>query len=463
MMQTLEETLEIQKKDFSKSPYPSLKQRKENLKLILKIISDYKQEWVDAISTDFGHRSKYETLMMELMQTQHLIKFVLSKLRRWMRPNIRNSGLLNVPARSRIYWQPLGVIGIISPWNYPIDLTLSPLVYALASGNKVMIKPSEHSPNTSELLQKLVSKYFDIKDVAICCGDVEMGIAFSKLPFDHLMFTGSTKTGKLIMAAAAKNLTPVTLELGGKSPVIIGPDANISAAARRICFGKSINSGQTCIAPDHIYIPSGKVDSFVEEYRKSFEKMYPDGQEDSGYSCIINQFHTDRLQELIADAKLKGAKIEPVTEWKKGEKMPPIFVFNSTNEMEISQTEIFGPLLPIITYTDISETIKAINLGEKPLALYYFGFNKKIKNKIIKETHSGGIVFNDTVIQFAIKSLPFGGVGASGMGQYHGKEGFETFSQAKPVVFKGRINPLRLAYPPYGNWMHRLLEKFFIK
>jgi len=462
-MQTLEEILEIQKKDFSKSPYPSLKQRKENLKLILKIVSDYKQEWVDAISTDFGHRSKYETLMMELMQTQHLIKFVLSKLRRWMRPISRNSGLLNIPARSRIYWQPLGVVGIISPWNYPIDLTLSPLVYALASGNRVMIKPSEHTPNTSELLQKLVSNFFDIKDVAICCGDVETGIAFSKLPFDHLMFTGSTKTGKLIMAAAAENLTPVTLELGGKSPVIIGPDANISAAARRICFGKSINSGQTCIAPDHIYIPSGKVDSFVEEYRKSFEKMYPDGQEDSGYSCIINQFHTDRLQELIADAKLKGAKIEPVTEWKKGEKIPPTFVFNSTNEMKISQTEIFGPLLPIITYTDISETIKAINLGEKPLALYYFGFNKKIKNKIIKETHSGGIVFNDTVIQFAIKSLPFGGVGASGMGQYHGKEGFETFSQAKPVVFKGRINPLRLAYPPYGNWMHKLLEKFFIK
>ncbi len=462
-MQTLEEILEIQKNSFSNHPYPPLKQRKENLKLVLKIISNYKQEWIDAISTDFGHRSKYETLMMELMQTQHLIKFVLSKLRRWMRPNIRNSGLLNVPARSRIYWQPLGVIGIISPWNYPIDLTLSPLIYALASGNKVMIKPSEHSPNTSELLQKLVSKYFDIKDVAICCGDVEMGIAFSKLPFDHLMFTGSTKTGKLIMAAAAKNLTPVTLELGGKSPVIIGPDANISAAARRICFGKSINSGQTCIAPDHIYIPSGKVDSFVKEYRKSFEKMYPGGQEDSGYSCIINQFHTDRLQELIADAKLKGAKIEPVTKWKKGEKMPPSFIFNSTDEMEISQTEIFGPLLPVITYTDISETIKAINLGEKPLALYYFGFNKKIKNKIIKETHSGGIVFNDTVIQFAIKSLPFGGVGASGMGQYHGKEGFETFSQAKPVVFKGRINPLRLAYPPYGNWIHKLLEKFFIK
>jgi len=462
-MQSLEEILEIQKKDFSNSSNPSFKQRKKNLKLVLKIISDFKQEWIDAISTDFGHRSKYETLMMELMQTQHLIQYVLSKLRRWMRPRSRNSGLLNIPARSKIYWQPLGVVGIISPWNYPIDLTLSPLVYALASGNRVMIKPSEHSPKTSELLNKLVSQFFDIKDVAICCGDVETGIAFSKLPFDHLMFTGSTKTGKLVMAAAAQNLTPVTLELGGKSPVIIGPDANISAAARRICFGKSINSGQTCIAPDHIFIPSGKVETFVEEYKKSFEKMYPNGAKDVGYSCIINQFHFDRLEELIDDAKAKGAKIEPVTEWEKGGKMPPHFVFNSTKEMEISQTEIFGPLLPIIPYEDISETINAVNLGEKPLALYYFGFDKKFKKRIIHETHSGGIVFNDTVIQFAIKSLPFGGIGASGMGKYHGKEGFETFSQAKPVVFKGRINPLRLAYPPYGNWMHKLLERFFIK
>jgi|TARA_B110000263_G_scaffold75207_1_gene65690 coniferyl-aldehyde dehydrogenase len=462
-MLTLENILEIQKKDFSKSPYPSLKQRKEHLKLILKILSDYKQEWIDAISTDFGHRSKYETLMMELMQTQHLIKFVLSKLRRWMRPSTRNSGLLNIPAKSKIYHQPLGVVGIISPWNYPLDLALSPLVYALASGNRVMIKPSEHTPKTSELLQKLISKYFDIEYVAICCGDVETGIAFSKLPFNHLMFTGSTKTGKLIMASAAQNLTPVTLELGGKSPTIIGPDADISAAARRICFGKSINSGQTCIAPDHIYIPSGMVDSFVTEYRKSFEKMYPNGEEDQGYSCIINQFHFDRLQELIDDAKSKGARIEAVAEWKRGNKFPPHFVFDSTKEMKISQTEIFGPLLPIITYTDISETIKAINSGEKPLALYYFGFDRKLKKQIIEETHSGGIVFNDTVIQFAIKSLPFGGVGASGMGKYHGREGFETFSQAKPVVFKGRINPLRLAYPPYGNRVHKLLERFFIK
>jgi coniferyl-aldehyde dehydrogenase len=459
----MQEILKTQKNSFQHNPPPSLKKRKENLKLILKIISDYKSDWIDAINEDFGHRSKYETLLMELMQSQDLIKFVIANLRKWMRPESRRSGLLNFPVRSKIYWQPLGVVGIISPWNYPIDLTISPLVYALATGNRVMIKPSEHTPKTSELLEKLISKYFELEHVAVCCGDVETGIEFSKLPFDHLMFTGSTKTGKLVMSEAAKNLTPVTLELGGKSPTIIGPDANIPSAARRICFGKSINSGQTCIAPDYIFIQKNKVQQFVTEYRKSFEKMYPEGEQDQGYSCLINKFHFERINNLILDAKEKGARVEEIGKWSNLEKMGPHFVFDTTQEMDISQTEIFGPLLPIITYNDISEPIKFINSNEKPLALYYFGYDKKTQKRIIRDTQSGGVVFNDTVIQFAIKSLPFGGVGASGMGKYHGKEGFQTFSQAKPVVFKGRINPLRLAYPPYGNWVHKLLERFFIK
>jgi len=459
----MQEILKTQKNSFQHNPPPSLKKRKENLKLILKIISEYKSDWIDAINEDFGHRSKYETLLMELMQSQDLIKFVIANLRKWMRPESRRSGLLNFPVRSKIYWQPLGVVGIISPWNYPIDLTISPLVYALATGNRVMIKPSEHTPKTSELLEKLISKYFELEHVAVCCGDVETGIEFSKLPFDHLMFTGSTKTGKLVMSEAAKNLTPVTLELGGKSPTIIGPDANIPSAARRICFGKSINSGQTCIAPDYIFIQKNKVQQFVTEYRKSFEKMYPEGEQDQGYSCLINKFHFERINNLILDAKEKGARVEEIGKWSNLEKMGPHFVFDTTQEMDISQTEIFGPLLPIITYNDISEPIKFINSNEKPLALYYFGYDKKTQKRIIRDTQSGGVVFNDTVIQFAIKSLPFGGVGASGMGKYHGKEGFQTFSQAKPVVFKGRINPLRLAYPPYGNWVHKLLERFFIK
>ena len=459
----MQEILRTQKNSFQHNPPPSLKKRKENLKLILKIISNYKSDWIDAINEDFGHRSKYETLLMELMQSQDLIKFVIANLRKWMRPESRRSGLLNFPVRSKIYWQPLGVVGIISPWNYPIDLTISPLVYALATGNRVMIKPSEHTPKTSELLEKLISKYFEIEHVAVCCGDVETGIEFSKLPFDHLMFTGSTKTGKLVMSEAAKNLTPVTLELGGKSPTIIGPDANIPSAARRICFGKSINSGQTCIAPDYIFIQKNKVQQFVTEYRKSFEKMYPEGEQDQGYSCLINKFHFERINNLILDAKEKGARVEEIGKWSNLEKIGPHFVFDTTQEMDISQTEIFGPLLPIITYNDISEPIKFINSNEKPLALYYFGYDKKTQKRIIRDTQSGGVVFNDTVIQFAIKSLPFGGVGASGMGKYHGKEGFQTFSQAKPVVFKGRINPLRLAYPPYGNWVHKLLERFFIK
>ena len=394
----MQEIFSNQKNSFRNSSIPNLKERKQNLKLILKIISDYKTEWIEAINQDFGHRSKDETLLMELMQAQDLIKFVSKNLRKWMRPKSRSSGLLNIPVRSKIFFQPVGVVGIISPWNYPIDLTLSPLVYAVATGNRVMIKPSEHTPKTSKLLQTLVSKYFDIEHVAVCCGDINVGIEFSKLPFDHLMFTGSTSTGKLVMAEAARNLTPVTLELGGKSPTIIGEEADIPSAARRICFGKSINSGQTCIAPDHIYIPKNKVDEFVKEYKKSFKKMYPNGEKDQGYTCIINDFHINRIQNLITDAKEKGAKIEEVVNWTSKKKIAPHFVFETTEEMEVSKTEIFGPLLPIITYSDISEPINFINSNDKPLALYYFGNSKKIKNRLINETQSGGIVFNDTVI-----------------------------------------------------------------
>lgn len=459
----MQEIFSNQKNSFQNSLIPSLKERKQSLDLILKILSEHKSEWIQAISEDFGHRSHYETLIIELMQSQHLVKYVKSNLKKWMRPQSKKSGLLNFPVKSKVFWQPLGVIGVISPWNYPIDLTLSPLVYAIASGNRVMIKPSEHTPKTSKLLHKLISKYFDIEYVAVCCGGVDIGIEFSKLPFDHLMFTGSTDVGRLVMAEAARNLTPVTLELGGKSPTIIGADADIPSAARRICFGKSINSGQTCIAPDHIYIPNNKVDEFLIEYKKSFEEMYPEGEEDSGYSSIINDYHRTRILNLIEDAELKGAKIKKISTWSNKEKIPPHLIFETTEDMDITQQEIFGPILPVITYSDISEPIEIINSNGKPLALYYFGKDKKIKQRIINETQSGGVVFNDTLIQFAIKSLPFGGVGASGMGQYHGREGFETFSRPKPVVFKGRINPLRLAYPPYGKKIHKFLERFFIK
>ena len=368
----MQEIFSNQKNSFRNSSIPNLKERKQNLKLILKIISDYKTEWIEAINQDFGHRSKDETLLMELMQAQDLIKFVSKNLRKWMRPKSRSSGLLNIPVRSKIFFQPVGVVGIISPWNYPIDLTLSPLVYAVATGNRVMIKPSEHTPKTSKLLQTLVSKYFDIEHVAVCCGDINVGIEFSKLPFDHLMFTGSTSTGKLVMTEAARNLTPVTLELGGKSPTIIGEEADIPSAARRICFGKSINSGQTCIAPDHIYIPKNKVDEFVKEYKKSFKKMYPNGEKDQGYTCIINDFHINRIQNLITDAREKGAKIEEVVNWTSKKKIAPHFIFKTTQEMEVSKTEIFGPLLPIITYSDISEPINFINSNDKTSRIILF-------------------------------------------------------------------------------------------
>lgn len=464
----LGEVFAAQRAAFRALPYPSLAQRKSNLRDLAAIVSQNRDAIAAAIDEDFGGRAKDETMTLEVMQVLQLISHILTRLRRWMRPSRKSAGLLYMPARARLHYQPLGVVGIVSPWNYPLDLALSPLACALAAGNRVMLKPSEHTPRTSELFRQLLGERFGEEHVAVITGDAEVGVEFSRLPFDHLMFTGSTAVGRSVMASAAENLTPVTLELGGKSPCIVGREAGLSQAVQRICFGKSINSAQTCIAPDHVFLPRGREEEFVEEYRRCYAKLYPDGELSSDYSCVINDAQFDRLQALLEDARSKGARVEVANEageWTAGasRRMPPHIILDVSDEMTMMQQEIFGPLLPVVLYDSMDEVIEEVARGERPLALYYFGGDRRNHRRILRETHSGGVVFNDTSIQFAIKSLPFGGVGASGMGSYHGHEGFLTFSHARAVVSKGWLNPLRLGYPPYGSRVHKLIERIFIR
>ncbi len=445
-----------QKKAFAKNTFPSIAERKKDLNLLLNIVSANHNRFADAINTDFSGRSKAETMTLEVMQTQHKIKFVIRNLKRWMRPEKRTAGLLYMPASAKVFFQPLGVIGVVSPWNYPLVLSLAPVAYALAAGNRVMLKPSENTPHTSALLAKLLGDVFPEDKVAVIIGGAEEGAEFSTLPFDHLFFTGSTKVGRLVMQGAATNLTPVTLELGGKSPCIIGEEANISEAASRICFGKSINAGQTCIAPDYILLRRGKEDEFAKQYIRNWKRMYPEGIESDDYSSIVNDDHFNRLNDMLNEARESGARIEVVCQsakWEKGadNKMPTHLIFIEEKELQVMKEEIFGPLLPVVLYDELDEAIELINSGNRPLALYYFGDKRVAKKKILRQTHSGGVVFNDTVIQFAITSLPFGGVGSSGIGSYYGREGFLRFSHQRSVVSKGRINPTRLAYPPYGR------------
>ena len=462
------EVFEKQKTAFSNHSYPSLSERKNDLKNLLSLLKNNRQEIAEAINQDFSGRSIDETMTLEVMQVKHKIEYIKRNLRKWMKPDRRSSGLLYLPATSKVFSQPLGVVGVVSPWNYPLTLSLSPIAYALAAGNRVMLKPSEHAPITSELFSRLLGETFPDDKVAVVLGDAKIASEFTSLPFNHIFFTGSTQVGKLVMQSAASNLTPVTLEMGGKSPCIIGAEANISQAASRICFGKSINAGQTCIAPDYVYLPKGKEEEFVSNYTKSWEKMYPEGIESCDLTSIINEAQFTRLEQMLQDAKDKGAKVVAIGNTGEREKsdnfrMPTHLILNVNDEMEIMKEEIFGPLLPIKTYSKIQEVIEFVNSGERPLALYYFGNSRDSRKKILHNTHSGGVVFNDTVIQFAVNSLPFGGVGASGIGSYHGKEGFLCFSHERSVVSKGKINPTQLAYPPYGRRIHRILERFFIK
>ncbi|MEK8081597.1 coniferyl aldehyde dehydrogenase [Pseudomonas sp. XK-1] len=459
----LESSFARQREAFKANPMPSAEQRIQWLKVLTQLLTDSQEALIQAISQDFSNRSADETLLAELMPSLHGIHYASKRIKKWMKPSRRSVGMQFMPASAKVIYQPLGVVGVIVPWNYPLFLAIGPLVGALAAGNRVMIKMSESTPATSQLVKDLLAKVFPEDLVTVVLGEAEVGMAFSKLPFDHLLFTGATSIGKHVMRAAAENLTPVTLELGGKSPAIVSASVPLSDAAERIAFGKTMNAGQTCVAPDYVLVPKDRVAGFVEAYRKAVQSFYPTLANNPDYTAIINERQQQRLNGYLQDAESKGATIISLYPEAQGRRMPQAVLLNVTDEMKVMQDEIFGPLLPIIPYDKLDDAFAFINERDRPLALYYFGYDKGEQQRVLHETHSGGVCLNDTLLHVAQDDMPFGGVGPSGMGHYHGHEGFLTFSKAKGVFIKQRFNAAKLIYPPYGKSIQKLIYKLFVR
>ena len=458
--QYLEEQLAKQKSAFLESPMPTAKERIHNLDKLHNAILDYQDRLVTAVNNDFSNRSEAETLIAEIYAVLEGIDYNRKRLKKWMKPQRRHVPLSLQPASVKVIYQPLGVIGIVVPWNLPIFLCLSPLVSALAAGNSVMIKSSEFAPQTANVIKDMLETTFSSNEVSVFNGAVEVSQAFTKLPFDHLVFTGATPVGKMVMKAAAENLTPVTLELGGKSPTIIHDSFPMAEAAKRIAFGKGMNGGQICVSPDYIFCPRDKVNEFASEFIKCFSQRYPTIRNNPDYTSVINERQYDRLQSYLQDAQDKGARlmtINPANESFEGtRKIPLTLVLNASNDMRVLNEEIFGPILPILPYDNIEEALSYINAKPRPLALYYFDWDKKRASTILNKTHSGGVCINDTLSHAMADDIPFGGIGPSGMGHYHGKEGFINFSKAKGVVQKGKINAAEFVAPPWNRPIYNL-------
>lgn len=452
-----------QRSAFAAAPMPSEEDRVRWLDALRDVLVSNQPALIEAIAADFGQRSADETLLAEIMPSLHGIRYACRHLRRWMKPSRRRVGLAFQPASARVIYQPLGVVGIIVPWNYPLYLAIGPLIGALAAGNRVMLKMSESTPATGQLLKALLTQIFPENQVAVVLGDVEVGQAFARLPFDHLLFTGSTLIGREVMRAAAENLTPVTLELGGKSPAIVSASVPLADAAERIAFGKCMNAGQTCVAPDYVLVPRERVEGFVAAYREAVQRLYPSLADNPDYTAIINARQQARLQDYLDDARGKGAHVMPLFAEAQQRRMPHCLLLNTSDDMRVMQEEIFGPLLPIVPYGDLDEALAYINTRPRPLALYYFGYDRNEQQHVLQTTHSGGVCLNDTLLHVAQDDLPFGGIGPSGMGHYHGHEGFLTFSKAKGVFIKQRFNAARLIYPPYGKWWQKLIYALFIR
>lgn len=459
----LETLFQRQREAFRANPMPSAEQRIQWLKSLRELLFAEQDALIAAISQDFSNRSADETRLAEIMPSLHGIHYAARRLKKWMKPSRRGVGLAFQPASARVVYQPLGVVGVIVPWNYPLFLAIGPLVGALAAGNRVMIKMSESTPATSQLVKDLLARIFPEDLVAVVLGEAEVGVAFSRLPFDHLLFTGATSIGKHVMRAAAENLTPVTLELGGKSPAIVSTDVPLADAAERIAFGKTLNAGQTCVAPDYVLVPEDRVDGFVEAYRQAVTGFFPQLTDNPDYTAIINERQLGRLKGYLADAEAKGARLVPLFPEAQGRRLPHTLVLNASDDMQLMQEEIFGPLLPVIPYRTLDEAVRYINDRPRPLALYYFGYGRSEQQRVLEETHSGGVCLNDTLLHVAQDDMPFGGVGPSGMGHYHGHEGFLTFSKAKGVFIKQRFNAAKLIYPPYGKAIQKLVYKLFVR
>ncbi|MEZ4393473.1 MAG: coniferyl aldehyde dehydrogenase [Polyangiales bacterium] len=444
------------------APFSDAETRRRHLERLADVLLARREALADAVSADFGSRSRHETLLAEVWVTVNGIRHARAHVARWMEPQRREVPWAFQPARAELVPQPLGVVGIISPWNYPVQLALAPLTGALAAGDRAMIKPSEHTPATSELLRAMISECFAEDHVAVLPGDARFAEAFSSLPFDHLIFTGSTRVGRKVMRAAAENLTPVTLELGGKSPVIVGRDVEPRAAAAKVMLGKLVNAGQTCVAPDYALVPRARLDAFVAGARESVAAMYPTLRSNPDYTSLISAGHRDRLRAWLEDARAKGAELvelNPASESLEGtNKLAPTLVLGATDEMTVLQEELFGPVLPVLPYDSLDEAIDHVNDRPRPLALYYFGHDPGDVSRVLDETVSGGVCVNETLLHVGVDDLPFGGVGPSGVGHYHGREGFEALSKMKPVFHQARVNGSALLRPPFGAVAQGLLR-----
>ena len=451
-----------QRAAFARERYPDYQARRDRLQRLLRIVTDDEAALCAAVTRDFGHRSTQETRLAELYIVSSGVRHALRHLQVWMRPQRVATPIQLLPGRSRILRQPKGVAGIISPWNYPVQLALAPAIGALAAGNRVLLKPSELTPATSALLQERVARLFREDEFAVVTGDAEIGAAFARLPFDHLFFTGSTAVGRHIAHAAAENLTPVTLELGGKSPALIDADADLGLTAPRLAVGKLLNAGQTCIAPDYALVPETSLERFVTAMRDAVSRLYPSFADNPDYTSILNDRHHARLTALLDDARALGARIVPLgppNEFPEpgSRKLEPRLVVGATPDMKIMQEEIFGPLLPVETYATFDEAIARLNARPHPLAFYYFGSSAARRERVLRDTLAGGVTVNDTLWHFAHEGLPFGGVGASGIGAYHGERSFLTFTHEKAVFRQPRAAAAKLLYPPYGKTFDKVL------
>lgn len=458
----MQETLKAQREDYIAEGHVSAETRIDRMRRGMTAVHNHKEALVEALNADFGCRPRELSMLTDISASIMPFKGGMKHVKTWMRPEKRKTmfpiNLLG--GRSWIEYQPLGVVGVISPWNFPANLTFGPLAEIIAAGNRAMIKPSEFTPAVSEVMADIVREAWDENEVAIFTGGPEVGAAFSALPFDHLLFTGATGVARHIMAAAAKNLVPVTLELGGKSPVLVSRSADIKQAVNRIMTGKTMNAGQICLAPDYLMVPEEKVDEVVNEIKAAVAEMFPTLLSNPEYTSVINQRHYQRLQDNLADAREKGATViecnpaeEDFSRQEGTHKIPPTIVLNPGDGMRVLEEEIFGPLLPVMTYSNFGETIDYVNAHPRPLAAYYFGHDAGEEREVLERTTSGGVCINDVIMHIMQEDLPFGGVGPAGMGAYHGYDGFKTFSHAKSIYKQSKLDVWGLGgmRPPYGK------------
>jgi coniferyl-aldehyde dehydrogenase len=437
-------------------PEVSLALRRERLLKVRKLLDDHGPALAAAVDADFGIRSPRLTEIADLFVLRTLLSQSLKSLAKWMKPRKVPTPLYLQPSGAWLQRQPLGVVGVVSPWNYPIQLSLGPLITALAAGNRVMLKPSELTPRTSALLAELLGQIFAADEVCVLPGDAALAAAFVNLPFDHLFFTGSTAVGRRVAQAAATNLTPTTLELGGKSPCIIDASCDLAPAALKIAHGKLLNAGQTCIAPDYVLLPRGREAAFADAFVDAVARLFPAIIGNPDYASIITARHQERLQALLLIAEAEGARLQVVNpgggiaSGHPSRQMAPVLVFDAAPDSRLLQEEIFGPILPVLAYDSLDEAIEYINARPRPLALYWFGSDIGSRDRVLARTVSGGVTVNDTLMHIAHEGLPFGGVGESGWGSYHGETGFLRLTQQKPVLVQSKWARGDLFYPPYG-------------